>query len=306
MLRPTARPPAGEQARWAEPGSMDGWGVWPPGAFDVTLTAYGRADLHESILWRCDLADWWPCTKATRDALKSGPDGGASPVPSHRNTFKGSPLTRAREAQVRRALGHYLERLAAREDGGPAPLSLLTTLNLDLAGDGNPVRVYNVAITGFQVRESDAEYLELPGELYFLFREQDGEMVRLELTGKVPLGEPDFPIDGAVLGTFDIDGDGVPELWLDVPYVEGTTWQIVHPVNGRLERLASLHLRHLICNQLGAPSSSRRRRHGERPPALLAWVMPAFAATTIGPGVCMFSSPGGGRRRARDRTSRKC
>jgi hypothetical protein len=213
----------------------------------VTLTAYGRADIHESILWRCDLADWWPCTKATRDALKSGPDGGASPLPSHRNTFKGSPLTGAREAQVRCALGHYLERLAAREDGGPAPLSLLTTLDLDLAGDANLVRVYNVAITGFQIRESDAEYLELPHELYFLFREQDGEMVRLEFKGKVPLGEPDFPIDGAVLGTFNIDDDGVRELWLDVPYVEPDHLADRPPRERPPGTPGQLHLRCLIC-----------------------------------------------------------
>jgi hypothetical protein len=31
----------------------------------------------------------------------------------------------------------------------------------------------------------------------------------------------------------------VPELWIEVPYYEGVTWQVVRPARGQLERLAS-------------------------------------------------------------------
>jgi hypothetical protein len=34
-------------------------------------------------------------------------------------------------------------------------------------------------------------------------------------------------MDGALLGWFDIDGDGRPEIWLETPRYEGSTTQIV-------------------------------------------------------------------------------
>jgi hypothetical protein len=68
---------------------------------------------------------------------------------------------------------------------------------------------------------------------------EHGAMIRVPFKTPGPTGQPDFAMDGAILGTFDLDGDGVPELWIEVPYFEGVTWQIVRSLNGTFERLAS-------------------------------------------------------------------
>ncbi len=238
VLGPETQPPVGEKPRWAEPGPMDGWAAWPPGAFDVSLSRFGQDDLHDGAVDRCDLAAWWPCTKRMRNELQSNADGGAQ-APA-RLKHKLAPWVEPRAKAARRALASVLERLARSEGEGPLPITLLGTMDLDLDDDGIKVRVYNVAVTDFQVK-GDGDSVELPGMLTFLLRDAGQDMERLTFTTPPPLTDPDsvFSVDGAIVGTFDLDGDGSPELWLEIPYFEGVSWQIVRTARGHFERLAS-------------------------------------------------------------------
>jgi hypothetical protein len=200
-------------------GPLDGFAVWPPGAFQVTLTAYGELSIHAGVRARCWSEPWSPCTDADQAPAARARASDEEAWPAVEGPLAG---------EVERLLAPVLRRLAPGWK-----LRTVQTLSVDLDGDGTREKLLNVAVTGVQMRpvkqHGQTEYPEAPTVFFFIFVEQDGHLRRL------PVQSPPsrfHGVDGAVLGWLDIDGDGRPELLIETPGYESFTWQLVRLGDG--------------------------------------------------------------------------
>jgi hypothetical protein len=144
--------------------------------------------------------------------------------------------------------------------GEVPPLAVHQRLRLDLDGDGVPEELLTVRAQAIEADSADDANLRLPGvgpclpadvdrpsHWFFLYVKRGPRFVRVPL-GPLPSDAPfaggsgapgvqSLSADGEVLGSFDLDGDGAQELWLEQPYYEGRNWVVVRLRGGIFEVL---------------------------------------------------------------------
>jgi len=225
-------------------GPFDGFAVWPPDAFKVSLTPYGEWVVHNGVRSNCRQRPWSPCRDADRPA-----DGGKTLA---REPVLSSPLAEgalARDAE--RLLAPILKRFTEKRR-----LRLMQTLSVDLDGDGKEEKLHNLALTDVELRpgKPGAEELEseLPWTFFFILLEREGRLSRLPVeTASSQLDG----MDGAVLGWLDVDADGGRELLLETPGFEIQMWQVVRFRDGAFHPVAEFGFHYM--GEIGYQSGER-------------------------------------------------
>jgi hypothetical protein len=137
--------------------------------------------------------------------------------------------TQARHAVRRAHAGHPAERghpdrrhFTAVAFTRTPPMWLHTKLLTDLDGDGRRETLLAIKLPPWTDEQFGPEELtsELPGEMALLFLERQGRFEH------VPLDDNAL-YDAWPLATFDLDGDGRTELWMENHYYEGYDQMIV-------------------------------------------------------------------------------
>jgi hypothetical protein len=208
-------------------GWQDGLAVWPPGAFNVELTAYGRARVDEAVTQRCESEPASPCRDEDRRDRRN--------LPMTYDQIQASPLADGellREAE--RQLAPTLRRFQPTRQ-----VHLLQTISVDLDGDGVPETLHNLAVTNIEVKPRrvhghDADP-DVASTFFFIFAEKNGRYTRLPVRSKPSLKED---MDGVVIGWLDIDGDGQLELLLESEGYELLAHQLVRFRDGAFHPVA--------------------------------------------------------------------
>jgi hypothetical protein len=152
--------------------------------------------------------------------------------------------------------GELTRQLRDCRSGEVPALAVHQRLRLDLDGDGVPEELLTVRATPIEAATWDDSMSQARGDAgclppdvdrpqswFFTYVKRGPRFVRVPLDA-LPSGAPfaggsgDTPgtsVDAEVLASFDLDGDGAAELWMEQPYYEGMNWVVVHLRDGVFE-----------------------------------------------------------------------
>jgi hypothetical protein len=205
------------------PGSAAGrFAVWPPAFGPVTLAARPEA--------------------APEAASTAAGAGALQPLPREVIEDLGPRLRECRSGRLPTLTVH--QRLRVDLDGDGTSEELITVR-------AEPIQADNwedSLIRGPEAAGCLPSGVNRPGEWFFLYVRRGARFVRVPL-GPLPADAPSAvgdtrpgfaapSPDGEVLASFDLDGDGAFELWLQQPYYEGNNWAVVRSRGGVFEVIA--------------------------------------------------------------------